>query len=111
MIVSNESTEKAERMGPTGDGDTKRMVQELAATLQRTLAESPQIALRLSRIKAAGYEASLLIEATIGLRRAGDGEPRGVDFQVEQDETDPLKMTPLDKKFLRSLKISVEEDE
>jgi hypothetical protein len=111
MIDSNESTKRAERMGPTGDGDAKRMVQELAATLQRTLAESPQVAKHLSRIKAAGYETSLVIEATIGLRRAGAGEPRGFDFRVEQDEADPLKMTPLDKKFLRSLKISVEEDE
>jgi hypothetical protein len=29
---------------------------------------------------------------------------------VEKSEPVPLKMTPLDKKFLRSLKISVEDD-
>jgi hypothetical protein len=30
---------------------------------------------------------------------------------VDKSEPAPLKMTPLDKKFLRSLKISVEEEE
>jgi hypothetical protein len=98
-------------MEPNGDGDAKRMVQELAATLQRTLAESSQIAQRLNRIKAAGYEASLVIEATIGLRRADTTESQGFDVRVEPDDPDPLRMTPLDRKFLRSLKISVEEDD
>jgi hypothetical protein len=92
----------------------KRMVQELGATIQRTLAESPQITHCLNRIKASGYQASLVIEATIGLHRAGSRERQTVstfDFRVEQNEPTPLKMTPLDKKFLRSLKISVEDDE
>jgi hypothetical protein len=31
--------------------------------------------------------------------------------RVEKAEPMPLKMTPLDRKFLRSLKITVEEDE
>jgi len=30
---------------------------------------------------------------------------------VEKSDPAPIKMTPLDKKFLRSLKISVEEEE
>ena len=33
------------------------------------------------------------------------------DFKVEKSEPAPIKMTPLDKKFLRSLKITVEEEE
>jgi hypothetical protein len=98
-------------MEPTGDSDAKRLVQELGATIQRALAESPQIAHCLGRLKAEGYEVSLVLEATIGLRRGGASEPEGFDFRVERGSPDPLKMTPLDKKFLRSLKISVEEDE
>jgi hypothetical protein len=101
-------------MDSSNNENGKRMVQDLGATIQRTLAESPQIAHCLNRIKAAGYEASLVIEATIGLHGNGSRERQTVstfDFRVEQKEPTPLKMTPLDKKFLRSLKISVEDDE
>ena len=55
-----------------------------------------------------------MIEATIGLHGSGSRERQTLstfDFRVEQNEPTPLKMTPLDKKFLRSLKISVEDDE
>lgn len=101
-----------ERTDPTSSEDVKRMVQDLGSTIQRTLAESPQIAHCLNRIKAEGYEVSLVLEATIGFNKTGSRETAEVstfDFRVEKSEPVALKMTPLDKKFLRSLKISVEE--
>lgn len=91
--------------------DVKRMVHELGATIQRTLAESPQISHCLSRIKAEGYEVSLVLEATIGFSKSGSRAAASFDFKVDRTETSPPKMTPLDKKFLRSLKITVEEEE
>jgi hypothetical protein len=100
-------------MDTTGE-DVKRMVQEIGATIQRTLSESPQIAHCLARMRAEGYEVSLVLEATIGFSKTGNkegGEVATFDFRVERPEPVPLKMTPLDKKFLRSLKITVEEDE
>jgi hypothetical protein len=103
-----------ERTDPTSSEDVKRMVQDLGSTIQRTLAESPQITLCLNRIKAEGYEVSLVLEATIGFNKTGSRETAEVstfDFRVEKSEPVALKMTPLDKKFLRSLKISVEEVE
>ena len=94
--------------------DIKRMVQEIGTTLQRTLSESPQIAHCLNRIRAEGYEVSLVLEATIGFSKTGgkDGptEVSSFDVRVERTEPVPLKMTPLDKKFLRSLKITIEEE-
>jgi len=101
-------------MDPAGGEDIKRMVQEIGTTIQRTLAESPQITHCLSRIKSEGYEVSLVLEATIGFSKAGSRDPATAstfDFRVERPEPAPLKMTPLDKKFLRSLKITVEEGE
>jgi hypothetical protein len=101
-------------METTSSDDVKRMVQEIGTTIQRTLSESPQIAHCLSRIKAEGYEVSLVLEATIGFNKTGNrdgGEQSTFDFRVERPEPAPLKMTPLDKKFLRSLKITVEEEE
>src|SRR5207247_10434727 len=89
-------------------------VQEIVTTLQRTLSESPQIAHCLNRIRAEGYEVSLVLEATIGFSKtggkAGPTEVSSFDVRVERTEQAPLKMTPLDKKFLRSLKITVEEE-
>jgi hypothetical protein len=94
--------------------DVKRMVQEIGATIQRTLSESSQIAHCLNRIKAEGYDVSLVLEATIGFNKTGSRESAEVstfDFRVEKTEPAALKMTPLDKKFLRSLKITVEGEE
>jgi hypothetical protein len=55
-----------------------------------------------------------VLEATIGFSRA---EERGAsvatptfEVRLEKAEPAPLKMTPLDKKFLRSLKITVDEE-
>ena len=103
-----------ERTDPASSEDVKRMVQDLGSTIQRTLAESPQIAHCLNRIKAEGYEVSLVLEATIGFNKTGSRETAEVstfDFKVEKSDPAPARMTPLDKKFLRSLKISVEETE
>jgi hypothetical protein len=102
-----------ERTDPASSEDVKRMVQDLGSTIQRTLAESPQIAHCLNRIKAEGYDVSLVLEATIGFNKSGSRETAEVstfDFKVEKSEPAPIRMTPLDKKFLRSLKISVEEE-
>jgi hypothetical protein len=106
--------EPMEKADPASSEDVKRMVQDLGSTIQRTLAESPQITHCLNRIKAEGYEVSLVLEATIGFSKSGSREAAEVstfDFKVEKSEPAPIKMTPLDKKFLRSLKIAVEEEE
>jgi hypothetical protein len=95
--------------------DVTRLAQEVGTTLQRILAESPQMAHCLNRIRAEGYEISVVIEATIGFSRTeGQTAPAPAttfDVRVEKAEPTPLKMTPLDKKFLRSLKITVDEED
>ena len=72
-----------ERTEPTSSEDVKRMVQDLGTTIQRTLAESPQIAHCLNRIKAEGYEVSLVLEATIGFNKTGQPrDRRGLDLRL-----------------------------
>jgi hypothetical protein len=92
--------------------DVTRLADEVGATLRRVLAESPQVAHCLSRIRAEGYDVSVVLEATIGFSRTArpDAAP-AFDVRVEKAEPLPLRMTPLDKKFLRSLKITVDDDE
>ena len=97
----------------TGE-DVTRLTEEVGATLRRVLAESPQVAHCLSRIRAEGYDVSVVLEATIGFSRAerpAAAAAPAFDVRVEKAEPLPLRMTPLDKKFLRSLKITVEEEE
>ncbi len=94
--------------------DVNRLAEELGDTLRRVLAESTQIAHSLRRIRAEGYDVSVVLEATIGLTRSERSEaalPPSFDVRIEKADPAPLKMTPLDKKFLRSLKITVEEEE
>ena len=95
--------------------DVSRLSQEVSATLQRVLSESPQISHCLNRIRSEGYEVSLVLEATLGFSRTEkppeSDASAGFDVRVEKAEPAPLKMTPLDKKFLRSLKITVDHDE
>ncbi|MCG6921191.1 MAG: hypothetical protein LJF15_08925 [Acidobacteria bacterium] len=102
-------------MHKTEGDDVTRLAQEVSATLQRVLSESPQISHCLNRIRSEGYEVSLVLEATLGFSRtekAGEGETSpGFDVRVEKSEPASLRMTPLDKKFLRSLKITVDHDE
>ena len=94
--------------------DVTRLSGELGAALRRVLAESPQIVHCLNRIRAEGYDVSVALEATIGFtrteRREGAAAP-SFEVRLERSEPQPLKMTPLDRKFLRSLKITVEEEE
>jgi len=102
-----------ERKEPASTEDLKKFVDDVGSTIQRTLAESPQVAHCLNRIRAEGYEVSLVLEATIGFSKTGSREATEVstfDFRVEKPEPARLKMTPLDRKFLRSLKISIEEE-
>ena len=96
--------------------DVSRLTEEIGATLRRVLAESPQIAHCISRIRAEGYDVSVVLEATIGFSRseergAGAAAPPPFEVRLEKAEPAPLKMTPLDKKFLRSLTITVEDEE
>ena len=94
--------------------DLKRLVKELGDTIQRTLADSPQISNCLNRMRSEGYEVSLMLEATIGFNRRDQDEAEAevstFDFRVEKPEPADLTMTPLDRKFLRSLKIAVEDE-
>ena len=94
--------------------DVTRLVEELGATLRRVLSESTQVAHCLGRIRAEGYDVSVVLEATIGFTRAEPREGKAAptfDVRVERADPAPLRMTPLDKKFLRSLKIATEEEE
>jgi hypothetical protein len=95
-----------------GEDKLTRLVRDLERSIEQAIARSPQVEECLARVKAEGYDASLVLQATLAFA------PRG---QLNQDEVEELggasessvaryKMSPHDKKFLRSLKIAVDDD-
>jgi hypothetical protein len=82
-------------------------MKHLGESINETLAESPRINERIQEIRDAGYEIFLVIEAKIGFSRKGMEEN---ETNISPDEPVRLHITPDDAKFLKSLKISTEED-
>lgn len=89
----------------------KQRMKELGEAINETLANSDQIAEVISRIKAEGYDVFLVLEATVGFSQAGNegvasDAKDGADLRLTIPE---LKVTPSDKRFLKSLRIAVDE--
>ncbi len=88
------------------EAEIKRLMKHLGESINETLAESPKINERIQEIRDAGYEIFLVIEAKIGFSRK-DAEER--EAITSRSEPVRLHITPDDAKFLKSLKISIEE--
>ena len=87
------------------DKRLKSMMKELGDAINNSLSDSEQIADVISRIKAGGYDVFVVLEATIGFNQQDDeGEADEARHSAE------LAMTAQDLKFLKSLRIRVEEE-
>ena len=97
-------------------------MQELGNAINESLSDSERIAAAIGEIKRSGYDVFLVLEATIGFNkrdeRAEEGEEVEARFETEfvqeaslRGETAAkLKFTTQDQKFLKALKISVDEE-
>src|SRR5512139_3514935 len=97
------------RMGEAR-GDVMLWAGDLGGRLRGAPPAPPRVARCLSRILAEVYAVSVVLEATVGFSRTARPGPAAApsfDVRVEKADPLPLRMTPLDKKFLRSLKITV----
>ena len=101
------------------DEPLKHLMQELGNAINDSLSESDRIAEAIGEIKRAGYDVFLVLEATIGFnRRDENGEEEEDDEQVEAVEepkrtfeaTSKVKFTSQDHRFLRALKIAVDDE-
>ncbi len=91
---------------------------ELGNAINESLSDSDRIAGAIGEIKRAGYDVFLVLEATIGFNKrdeAHDDSEDVVGAEVEHpkkfESTGKIRLTSQDQKFLRALKISVEEDQ
>lgn len=96
----------------------KHLMQELGNAINESLSESDRIAMAIGEIKRAGYEVFLVLEATIGFnKREESGEEALAAAEQDQSASESeftaagkAKWTLQDQKFLRSLKIAIDED-
>ena len=86
-------------------------MKQLGDTINTSLSESEEIADVIGRIKDQGYDVFLMLEATIGFnkRESEEEEAEPVLTSVTSDGEPELQVSPQDVKFLRSLRISLEE--
>jgi 4-aminobutyrate aminotransferase-like enzyme len=92
------------------DDNLKQLMKELGAAINDALSDSEEISQAIQNVRNAGYDVFLVLEATIGFNRRAktEGGEETVDDSVKSGEM-KLKVTSQDLKFLRSLKISVED--
>lgn len=88
------------------DDNLKQLMKELGAAINDALSESEEISEAIQNVRNAGYDVFLVLEATIGFNKRSKGEA-SEDASLQSGEM-KLKVTAQDLKFLRSLKISVE---
>jgi hypothetical protein len=98
----------------------KELMQELGNAINESLSDSDRIAAAIGEIKRAGYDVFLVLEATIGFNKRdesadedsegeGDSEPSTVKPRFES--TGKIKLTSQDQKFLKALKIAIDEEQ
>jgi hypothetical protein len=90
----------------------KERMKELGEAINETLANSDQIAEVISRIKEEGYDVFLVLEATVGFSQTGneDAEESTEEAPALKLVAPELKVTPNDRRFLKSLRIAVDDD-
>jgi len=91
------------------DKRLKSMMKELGDAINSSISDSDQIADVISRIKAGGYDVFVVLEATIGFNQHDDDGENEMALMDTQRSSSEVEMTPQDVKFLKSLRISVEE--
>jgi len=95
-------------------------MQDLGNAINESLSDSERIAAAIGEIKRSGYDVFLVLEATIGFNKRDENETGDETSEIEQEEapepvrraesTGKFRWTNQDQKFLKALKISVDEE-
>jgi hypothetical protein len=99
--------------GATGgqvDQQLKQLMKELGDAINESLADSEQIAEVVSRIKDGGYDIFLVLEATIGVSKPGEKSEDKTSMVTTLTTNPEFKISEQDLKFLKSLRIKIEND-
>jgi uncharacterized protein (UPF0335 family) len=95
------------------DQQLKQLMKELGEAINESLYNSEQIAEVVTRIKEGGYDVFLVLEATIGMKKQGehDTDKTSLVSARSLSSNAELKISDQDLKFLRSLRIKLDEAE
>lgn len=104
------------------DDKLKVLMQELGNAINESLSDSDRIAAAIGEIRRAGYDVFLVLEATIGFNKREEASEESESAPETELEDRParaagqfeshakIKWTSQDQKFLRALKIAVDDD-
>ena len=100
------------------DEPLKHLMQELGNAINDSLSESDRIAEAIGEIKRAGYDVFLVLEATIGFNKRDENAEEEEEETAEGTEepkrtfetTSKFKFTSQDHRFLRALKIAIDDE-
>ena len=92
------------------DPQLKQLMKELGDAINESLSDSEQISEVVSRIKEGGYDIFLVLEATIGVSKQGEKSQDKTSLVSTMSTNPEFKMNDQDMKFLKSLRIKIEED-
>jgi hypothetical protein len=90
-------------------------MQDLGNAINESLSDSERIAEAIGEIKRAGYDVFLVLEATIGFNKRDDNSDSG-DEEIADTEakevatTGKVRFTTQDQRFLKALRITVDEE-
>ena len=96
------------------DDRLKKLMQELGNAINEALSDSERIAESIGEIRKEGYDVFLVLEATIGFNKrsteeSGDGEDTELAPDLVEETEESVNWTAQDEKFLRALKITIDE--
>jgi hypothetical protein len=104
------SAAASKERGGTVDPQLKQLMKELGDAINESLSDSEQISEVVARIKDGGYDIFLVLEATIGVSKQGE-KPSDKTSLITTLSTNPeFKISDQDLKFLKSLRIKIEEE-
>ena len=90
----------------------KGLMQDLGNAINESLSDSERIAEAIGEIKGAGYDVFLVLEATIGFNKRDDEESEAPTAAEAKEVTSlgKVRFTTQDQRFLKALRITVEEE-
>jgi hypothetical protein len=92
------------------DEKLKDLMQELGNAINESLSDSERIAAAIGDIKRAGYDVFLVLEATIGFNKREEDAEEQAEMPENFDATGRITWNSQDTKFLKALKISLDDD-
>jgi hypothetical protein len=92
--------------------ELKDLVEQLGSAIDDTIAESPRISEIVREMELAGYDLTLVLEATMKFTPKGLGEEQfsEAEFDLSRPALTPagkFDLTPEDEEFLQALKVSM----